>query len=146
MDSADGRRPPSPRSRLIGPLIALAAAIVTLPSMLGAGYDVQLNIGRWWTPFVIVVSLLLGFLLVRWRPGAAWSRRGIIGLSVLLVLYGVLIGLWGLRLASERNVPAGDLPYLIGLPFASALAGLVNLFGMRRWGRLARGSSARDGD
>ena len=118
--------------RLIGPMLATGAAIVTLPSMLGIGEDVQLNIGRWWTLFVVVVSLLLGVLLAKWRPGAGWVRRGIIGLSGLLILYGVAVGLWGLRLASEKPIPVGDLPYLVGLPFASAIAGLLSLAELRR--------------
>lgn len=121
-----------PWTRLIGPLIALGGAIVTLPSMLGAGFDVQMNIGLWWTPAVIVVAVVLALLLLTWQPGARWRRRGVIGLSAFLILYGIAIGLWGLRVADERDVPAADLPYLLGLPAISAVAGVITLFVMRR--------------
>jgi uncharacterized membrane protein YczE len=112
--------------RVLGPFIVLAGALITLPSMLGMSEAVQLSIGRWWTLIIAVAALVMAALL-RATPIVRWRRRTLIALSVTLILYGIVLGLWGVFVANQHHVPAGDLPYLLGLPLMSGVGGTVTL-------------------
>ena len=118
-------------ARLAGPFIVLLGALATLPSMLGAEYDVRQNIGQGWTIAVIAIALVSGLLVVAW-PTSRWARRLVFGLGLFLVLYGVVVGLWSSLIATSRPVPTEDLPYLIGLPVISGIGGLILLATTRR--------------
>jgi len=118
-------------ARLAGPFIVLLGALATLPSMLGAEFDVRQNIGQGWTIAMIAIALVSGLLVVAW-PTNRWARRLVFGIGLFLVLYGAVVGLWSYLIATSRPVPTEDLPYLIGLPVISGIGGLILLVTTRR--------------
>lgn len=113
-------------ARLSGPLIVLVGVMVTLPSMLGAEYDVVQNIGQGWTIAIGAAGTIAVVLTLAW-PDARWARRIVLGLAAFLVLYGGLVGLWSLTVATGRPVPTDDLPYLLGLPVIAGIGGIVTI-------------------
>jgi len=117
--------------RLIGPGIVLAGAIVTLPSMLGMSAPVELSIGRWWTVVIAVAGAVM-LMLLSGSPIGRWRRRTVGVVAGILVLYGIVMTLWGNSVTVSHEVPAGDLPYLIGLPIITGVGALVTLVTMFR--------------
>ena len=105
--------------RFIGPVVVIAGAIVTLPSMLGASEAVVLSIGRWWTVAVAVAGVIM----------LAFPRRGrIVGsIAAVLVLYAVVMTMWCYSVSNQHQIPAGDLPYLIGLPVITGIGAILTI-------------------
>jgi hypothetical protein len=51
-------------------------------------------------------------------------------------LYAIVMTLWGYSVTVSHAVPAGDLPYLIGLPIITGVGAVVTLLmvlGLRRF-------------
>jgi hypothetical protein len=108
-------------------LIVLAGALVTLPSMLGISEAVKLSIGQWWWTLIITVAALLMAASLRSVPLTRWRRRVATTLAVILVFYGIVLGMYGVFVATDHDLPSGDLVYLFGLPLISGIGGLVTL-------------------
>ncbi|HEY4767755.1 MAG TPA: hypothetical protein VII26_02350 [Candidatus Limnocylindria bacterium] len=124
---------PSLARALLGPMVVLAGAVVTLPSMLGASDATLLNVGGGWSIAIAVVAVLIGGALLARRRGVAWAQRVGLALALFLVLYGVGLSLWGiLWVAQNYSVPTADLLYLLGLPIISGVGGLISAWAFIR--------------
>ena len=121
--------------RFLGPLIVLVGAMVTLPSMLSAGEAVKLSIGQWWWTLVVTIAAFLIAASLRSAPLTRWRSRTATTLSFVLVLYGIALGLYGVFVATNHELPSDDLLYLFGLPVISAVGGLVTLMTLVVLGR-----------